>query len=89
MQKGGSLNAGPAGPVAAGGNITFTGLNANFNSGPATVQSTKRCAMLNPIGGPSFVPASVPDGTTIVAVQVRTADEPNIQFGGSGTRQVA
>jgi hypothetical protein len=66
---------GPPG-VPAGGSITFTGLNATFNPGSASVDTTKGCAAMLPATGQLFVPLTVPDGATIVAVRVRTSDVP-------------
>lgn len=61
---------------AAGGSITFTGLNATFDSLGATVDPTNGCAtlMAGSPDGQLFVPLPVPDGATIVAVRVRTFD---------------
>ena len=65
--------AGPPGPVADRGSITFTGLNATFNPGMATVDPAKGCATLAD-EGQLFVPLTIPNGATIVAVRVRSFD---------------
>jgi hypothetical protein len=64
----------PAGS-GTGGSITFTGLNATFNTGLASVDVSKGCATLTGVTGQLFVPLTVPDGATIVAVRVRSFDE--------------
>jgi hypothetical protein len=75
--------AGPAGPpgpkgppgVPAGGSVTFTGLNATFNAGQATLEPANACAQLNGVNAQLFVPLPVPDGATITAVRVRSFDD--------------
>ncbi len=80
------LPVGTAGP--AGGSITFTGLNATFTAGQATVDVTNGCATMS-TNGQVFVPLTVPDGATIVAVRVRTFDAVGLPgFPGSADYQL-
>ena len=68
---------GPPGPAgtAAGGSITFTGQNATFNGDAASVDLASGCATLKAAGtGKLFVPLTIPNGATIVAVRVRSSD---------------
>jgi hypothetical protein len=60
--------------AGAGGSITYTGLNATFNQGYGQVDVTKGCATMLTSSGQLFVPLTVPDGATIVAVRVRSYD---------------
>jgi hypothetical protein len=69
--------------------ITFTGLNATFNPGAATVDPAKGCATLTDETGQLFVPLTVPDGATIVAVRVRSYDAPSIPgYPGAATYEL-
>jgi hypothetical protein len=64
--------------AGAGGSITYTGLNATFNPGAALVAGANGCVTMIGNGAQLFVPLTVPDGATIVAVRVRSYDGPGL-----------
>ncbi len=72
------------GPTATGGSITFTGLDATFN-GDNAAYSANGCATMRPGTAGLSVPLTLPDGATIVAVRVRSYDDPSIAFPGLAT----
>ena len=74
----------PTMPVATQVSITFTGYDATFNSDDALV-GANGCATLNPSRGHLFVPLTVPDGSTIVAVRVRSLDNASAGYTGATT----